>query len=341
VILGLIDEAVAAGARQSRACEVLGLDPRTVQRWRSHGIGDDRRAGPLQKPRNALSAPEKGQILEIANSPEYRDLSPKQIVPKLADRGRYVASESTFYRVLREAGQMQHREPSRSPTVRHRPKTYTATGPNQVWSWDITYLRAPIRGTFFRLYMVVDIWSRKIVGYAVHEDESSCFAAAMITAACASEGVLEHQLTLHSDNGAPMKGATMLATLQELGVVPSFSRPAVSNDNPYSEALFRTAKYRPEFPRKPFESLEAARAWVTAFVRWYNTEHLHSAISFTTPADRHCGRDVEILARRDEVIRSARRRHPERWAGPVRDCARVEAVTLNPKPEEEPRRRVA
>lgn len=341
MILGLLDEAVAAGARHSRACEVLGLDPRTVQRWRARGIGDDCRAGPLQKPRNALSARERAKILEIANSPEFRDQSPKQIVPKLADQGEYVGSESSFYRVLREQGQVQHREPSRPPTARHRPNAYVATGPNQVWSWDITYLRGPIKGTFFRLYLIVDVWSRKIVGHSVHEEESAAFAAALITQACDQECIAEEQLALHSDNGGPMKGATMLATLQQLGVVPSFSRPAVSNDNPFSEALFRTAKYRPEFPSKPFESLEAARAWVDAFVRWYNTEHLHSAISFTIPADRHSGRDVAILAQRAEVYRSARRRHPERWSGATRDCSRVETVTLNPEPDNASARQVA
>jgi transposase InsO family protein len=268
-------------------------------------------------------------------------MSPKQIVPKLADRGVYLGSESTFYRVLHEQGQVQHREPSRTPTERHRPTAYLATGANQVWSWDITYLRGPIRGTFFRLYMMVDIWSRKIVGHSVHEEESATFAAALTTTACESEGVVRHQLVLHSDNGGPMKGATMLATLQQLGVVPSFSRPTVSNDNPYSESLFRTLKYRPEFPTEPFESLEAARTWVDSFVHWYNSEHLHSGVGFVTPDDRHSGQDIEILARRDAVYRAAKKRNPERWTGATRDCSRLQTVTLNPEPDKETNRKVA
>jgi len=341
LILGLIDEAVSAGARQSRACEILGLDARTLQRWKTQGIGDDRRAGPLQKPRNALCASERAKILEVANSPEYRDLSPKQIVPQLADLGEYIGSESSFYRVMRAEGQVQHREPSRPPTERHRPRACVATDSNQVWSWDITYLRGPIKGTFFRLYLIVDIWSRKIVGHRVHEEESAAFAAALIATSCEQQGIAEDQLTLHSDNGGPMKGATMLATLQQLGVVPSFSRPSVSNDNPFSEALFRTLKYRPAFPSKPFESLEAARAWVDSFVRWYNTEHLHSAIGFTTPDDRHYARDVDILARRSRVYRAAKQRHPERWSGATRDCSRVETVTLNPEHDSASVRQVA
>jgi putative transposase len=341
LILGLLDEAVAAGARQGRACEILGLDPRTVQRWRTRGIGDDGRAGPLQEPGNALTHEERARALEVVNSPEFRDMSPKQIVPKLADRGEYIGSESTLYRLLRAEGQMQHREPSRPPTERHRPKACLATAPNQVWTWDITYLRGPIKGTFFYLYLVVDIWSRKIVGHSVHEEERADFAAGLITTACEGEGVIENQLTLHSDNGGPMKGATMLATLQQLGVVPSFSRPSVSNDNPFSEALFRTVKYRPEFPSKPFESIEGARAWVESFVRWYNTKHLHSAIGFTTPSDRHTGRDVEILARRAGVYEAAAQRHPERWSGTTRDWSRVETVTLNPEHDDASPRQAA
>jgi len=335
MILGLLDEAQSNGARLGRACEVLGLDLRTIQRWKGQGIGDDDRAGPLKKPANALSEGERKQILEIANTPEFRDKSPKQIVPTLADRGEYVASEATFYRVLREANQLHHRESSKTPTKRHRPDPCTATGPNQVWSWDITYLRSAVKGSFFYLYMVLDVWSRKIVGFEVHEEESSEFASLMIKATCCDEQVSPGSLLLHSDNGSPMKGATMLAKLQDLGVATSFSRPSVSNDNPFSESAFRTAKYRPDFPSRPFISLEEARAWVASFVRWYNTEHLHSSISFVTPDDRHAGCDVRLLANRERVYARARSRKPQRWSGKTRDWTRVHTVTLNPAPEQE------
>jgi transposase InsO family protein len=332
MILGLVDEAVAAGARQSKACEILGIDCRSVQRWRSDNIGDDGRAGPKTKPHNKLSLRERKLILEIVNRPEHRELSPKQIVPKLADRGIYLASESTIYRILREADQQKNRERSRSPQKRHRPKELVANGPGQVWSWDITYLKSPVRGVFFYLYFVMDVWSRKIVGWAVHETESAELASELIRKACTQEGVTRDHLVLHSDNGSPMKGATLLTTLQDLGVVTSFSRPSVSNDNPYSESLFRTVKYRPEYPSSPFASLAAACAWVTWFVGWYNTGHQHSAIGFVTPDERHRGLDVDILAKRHAVYAEARARNPHRWSGTIRDWSPVEEVYLNPEP---------
>ena len=330
MILGLVDEAVTAGARQVAACEVLGMDPRTVQRWRDQGVGDDRRAGPKTPPANKLSTAERREVLEVVNLPEHRDLSVKQIVPRLADQGVYVASESTMYRILREEKQLQHRAASRPPT-RSRPEELVATAPNQVWSWDITYLKSPVLGMFFYLYLVVDVFSRKIVGAAVYEREDSEHATEMLMEAFAAEGVDVEQLRLHSDNGSPMKGATLLATLQELGVVPSFSRPRVSDDNPYSEALFRTAKYRPEYPGKPFATVEEAREWVTWFVDWYNNQHRHSEICFVTPGQRHAGEDAELLAKRQEVYEAARKRHPERWTRGTRAWSRPEVVRLNPQ----------
>ena len=211
--------------------------------------------------------------------------------------------------------------------IRHR---FTATGPNQVWSWDITYLRMEVRGSFFYLYMIEDIWSRKIVGWDVHDEESMELSAALIKRTCAELGVDPEGIVLHSDNGGPMKGATMLATLHKLGIVASFSRPRVSNDNPYSEALFRTVKYSPAYPSKPFASIDEARQWVAEFVGWYNEVHLHSATRFVTPADRHVGKDATILAKRTRVYEAARRRHPERWSGPTRNWKPIDVVRLNP-----------
>jgi len=332
MILGLIDDAVRAGARQQKACEILGLSVRAVQRWRRQGGGEDRRRGPHSTPPNALSAEERQRVVEIANDPEHQDRSPKQIVPSLADQGTYVASESTMYRILREQDQLGHRERSR-PAVHRRPDEHVADGPCQVWSWDITYLASPVRGQFYYLYMILDVWSRKIVGAAVHERESSDLAADLFCDTCAALDLDPEGLVFHSDNGGPMKGSTMLATLRNLGVVASFSRPSVSDDNPFSEALFRTAKYRPDFPSGPFASLEAARTWVEAFVAWYNTEHLHSALRFVTPDDRHFGRETEILARRRQVYEMARRQNPERWSGATRNWEPVGQVKLNPKKE--------
>jgi putative transposase len=288
----------------------------------------------MNSPAHKLSDAERQEILRIANSPEYRDLSPKQIVPRLADEQQlYIGSESTIYRVLREYGMLHHRQPSKPPQKRVRPRTLIATGPNQVWCWDITYLPSPIRGAFYYLYLVIDVWSRKIVGWAIHERECTDLASDLIDSLCVAEGISRDQLSLHSDNGSPMKGSTLLATLERLGVARSFSRPRVSNDNPFVEAVFRTVKYRPGYPRGPFASIEAARSWMTAFTNWYNHVHRHSGIRFVTPAQRHALLDSKILARRAKLWERARRRHPARWSGGVRNWTPVETVALNPEPQ--------
>jgi transposase InsO family protein len=328
VTIVLIDEAVTAGARRWKACELLGLSLRTLQRWGDEA-GDDRRKGPRSTPGNKLSEDERSEVLKVVNSKEFRDLPPSQIVPRLADQGRYLASESTLYRLLREEGQLVFREPSKSPTPRDVP-VLCATAANQVWSWDITYLSSALRGSFYYLYLAEDIWSRKIVGWEVHQEESMDLAAGFIDQICYRLGVDPEGLTLHSDNGGPMKGSTMLATLQRLGIIPSFSRPRVSDDNPFSEALFRTLKYRPAYPKRPFESIDEARAWVADFVAWYNTEHCHSGIRFVTPEQRHLGRDAALLEARARLYQRARDQHPERWSRGCRNWTPPSTVTLNP-----------
>lgn len=328
--LSLLDEATKNGCRLVPACRELGLHPRTVQRWRGLGAEvEDRRRGPSRPPSHQLTAEERREVLEVATSVEFRNVSPKQIVPRLADRGVYLASESTFYRLLHVEGLMAHRSASRPRTV-VRPEELVATGPNRVWSWDITYIPSPVRGKFYYLYLFLDVWSRRIMKAVVLEEESAEHAARLLHQACEEHGILPGTLFVHSDNGGPMKGATMLATMQNLGIVHSFSRPSVSNDNPYSESLFRTLKYGPSYPRKPFASLDAAWAWVERFVDWYNHRHLHSAIGFVTPDDRHHGRDVpKLLARRD-VYEAARSRHPRRWARSSRRWDAPATVALNP-----------
>ncbi|MBW2590411.1 MAG: IS3 family transposase, partial [Deltaproteobacteria bacterium] len=285
MIVDLIDKAIESGARLKKAAATMGISARTIIRWRQKGGGQDQRKGPLTAPANKLNDQERQQILDISNSAPFRDLSPKQIVPKLADQSVYLASESTFYRVLKEHEMLAHRQASK-PAATSRPKEHVATGPSQVWSWDITYLQTSVKGLFFYLYMVVDVWSRKIIAAQIFAEESMEHSSMLLAHACMINGVQPEELVLHSDNGGPMKGATMLATLQKLGVVPSFSRPSVSNDNPYSESLFRTMKYRPEYPLKPFENIEQAQSWVDGFVFWYNTQHLHSSIRYVTPDDR-------------------------------------------------------
>jgi transposase InsO family protein len=334
MITGLIEEATRNGASKARACRAIGLDPTTLKRWEHQGTGDDNRAGPRSSPPNKLSQKERQLVLDTACNQEFRELSPNQIVPLLADRGEYIASEATFHRILRAEKLLNHRGPAREPSRRYKPIEKTANGPCQVWSWDISYLRGPVRGQHYYLYLVLDIWSRMIVGWSIQESEQAEHSAGLISRLCIKHGIERNQLTLHSDNGSPMKGATMLATLYDLGVGTSFSRPRVSNDNPFSESLFRTLKYRPEFPSKPFASIESAKEWVAKFADWYNHSHLHSGIRFVAPATRHAGRHREVLRKRGLVIEAARKRNPNRWSGPIRNLDPIDTVRLNPDPEE-------
>ncbi len=253
-------------------------------------------------------------------------------MPTLADEGQYIGSERTYYRVLNEVGQQHHRGRAAKPS-RHKPTSYCATGPNQVWSWDITYLKSPVRGHFYYLYLVEDIYSRMIVAWEIHETESAEYASEMITKACMKHSIaaLDKPLVLHSDNGSPMRGGTMLSTLQRLGVVTSFSRPRVSDDNPYSEAIFRTLKYRPEYPRSAFADLESARTWVHGFTQWYNKKHKHSGLKFLSPIQRHRGETEELMNSRKKVYEEAKQHHPERWGKrSTRNWDLAEQVWLNP-----------
>lgn len=328
--LALIDEAVAAGARLAAACAVIDLDVRTVQRWRRRPEAGDLRRGPATKPSHALTATEEADLIALATSAEFASLSPHQLVAKLADQGRYIASEASVYRLLRRRKLLAHRDRAK-PRTHRRPQEHVATGPNQVWAWDITYLRAGVRGTFWYLYAIIDVWSRKLVGWAVHDVQSDDLAAALAAQTYAREGVTPQQLVLHADNGAAMKGKTMLVKLEELGIVPSFSRPRVSDDNPFIESAFRTLKYRPSYPSKPFLTIEDACAWVAGFVGWYNDDHQHSGIRFVTPSERHDGRERHILAQRHRVYLDARRRRPDRWSRHTRNWTPIETVRLNPE----------
>ena len=330
----LVGEAVGNGARKRKACEILGVSARTMERWEGRPEKSDLRMGPITEPTNKLALQERKQVIEICTSEGFKDLAPTQIVPRLADQGEYVASEATFYRILKEEKLLAHRSDSK-PKERHKPDEYVVTTPNQVWSWDITYLKSPIKGMFFYLYLIMDVFSRKIVGWDIHFEENSEHAAVLAEITCLMEGIdpKSISLVLHSDNGSAQKGATMLGTLQRLGVVPSFSRPGISNDNPYSESLFKTLKYVPEYPENYFETIEIAKGWVEKFVIWYNTKHLHSGIKFVTPQDRHVGLDNGILEQRNRVYKDAQARMPQRWSGKTRNWDKVEQVLLNPLPE--------
>jgi putative transposase len=334
ILLLLIERARLDGARLHNACAQIGLSSRTVQRWlRPCGGAGDRRVDKLRTkvvPPNKLSLVERDAAMRVLNSNAFKDLPPSQIVPRLADTGQYVASESTMYRLLHAEGQMAHRRLERVPRKVSKPRALVATQPDQVYCWDITYLPAPVRGMHFYLYLFVDIFSRKIVGWQVFDCESAELAAALLRDICERMGISVGQLTVHSDNGSPMKGETMLATMQRLGITPSRSRPSVSNDNPYSESLFRTLKYRPQLPLKPFKDLLHARRWVTDLVHWYNLEHRHSAIRFVTPTQRHAGLDKSMLKNREVVYAAARQANPNRWSGSPRNWSPINEVHLNP-----------
>ncbi|QTL97811.1 IS3 family transposase [Iocasia frigidifontis] len=316
----LINEAKENGARLEPACQELGISSRTYQRWtQDDSVKKDQR--PLierDTPKNKLTDEERKEIIKVANSKEFADLPPSQIVPKLADQGKYIASESTFYRVLNEEKLNTHRSKSKEPVKREIP-THIATAPNQVWTWDITWINAFIKGKFFKLYLIVDMFSRLIITHEVWETENAEYSKKLIRKAILSQGLAaktnDKPLVLHSDNGSPMKAATFIATLEKLGVQSSFSRPRVSNDNPYSESLFKTMKYRPVYPNRGFKDLLEAREWVSKFVHWYNHKHLHSGINFITPYQRHYGLDINIVKERTETYEKAKAVHPERWSG--------------------------
>ncbi len=331
-ILLLVSEAVASGCSQYRACEAFNLRERTLQRWQKNAT--DGRSGPLTVPANKLTNAERDLVIKTSVSPEFVNLSPHQIVPRLADSGIFIASESTFYRILKSESLNAHRGHSK-PRVVVKPKAYEASRPNQIYSWDITYLQSCIRGQFYYLYLFLDIFSKKIVGWDIHASQESNLSALLLEEICANEKINKHQLVVHADNGGPMKGATMLATMQRLCVVPSFSRPSVSNDNPFSESLFKTLKYCPIFPSKPFESIEAAKAWMETFVKWYNNEHLHSGINFVTPVSKHLGLDVELLKNRNKIYENAKQKNPIRWSGKTRNWDAIATVKLNPLKEKE------
>lgn len=325
-IIECIAEAVAEGVTQKEACDAIEMNQRTLQRWLKSEVGDMRPHTPHSNPKK-LTEEEEQQILTVSNTSEFYGESPNTIVPRLAEKGIYIASESTFYRVLKAHNQLKHRTESK-PATKRTPPTFTATGPDQVWSWDITYLKTAVRGLFFYLYLFMDVWSREIVGWKIEESESGEVAANKLQSMCIERGI--DQLTLHSDNGSPMKCATMLSRMEHLGVLPSFSRPAVSNDNPFSESLFKTLKYRPGYPGS-FKTIDESREWVKGFVYWYNHEHRHSGINFVTPHERHTGVDIAILEQRKKTYEMAYLKNPQRWAKKIKNFDHIKVVELNGK----------
>ena len=348
-VIELIGEANAAGAGLVRACGVIGICLRTLKRWRKDFLGDgdgvDRRKGSARLVGHRLSEEERQRILLTCNQPEYAALPPGQIVPALSDQNLFIGSESSFYRVLHQAGQCHRRGRARLPQEPRSVPRLRADRPNALWSWDISFLPTTVRGVWLYLYLVVDVWSRKVVAWDVAEVESAQIAADLVQRACLKERYhrpsgfgsrqcQQQPLILHADNGNAMRGATLESRLEEMGVLRSFSRPRVSNDNPYSESLFRTVKYRPDYPSRPFANKEEACEWVVSFVDWYNHRHHHSAIKFVTPHQRHSGAAKAICQQRAVVYEAARRANPTRWSGAIRCWSQPAEVWINKPPEE-------
>lgn len=341
--LNLIEEAHAAGARLVLACKELKISDRTYRRWKK-SITDQRtlRKNPEIADLRRLSDEEKDKIIETCNQDRFASLPPTQIVPILADEGVYLASESSFYRVLKEYGLNARRGRTQKRNKPSKPKEIKVNGPGQCLTWDITYLPTLVAGLYFKLYLILDLFSRKIVGWEVHERESSELASELIYKTKLKENLDTKNLIIHSDNGAPMKGSTIKALYESLGITSSYSRPSVSNDNPFSESLFKTLKYCPKYPSKSFESLKSARHWVHEFVQWYNSEHRHSGLKFVTPNERHTGQDKKIFVERDGVYKQAKINNPLRWSGQTRNWQLNTEVVLNPeKMEAEIRKKTA
>jgi len=307
------------------------IDAASYRRWQSQGeVKSDRRATATRAPPpHKLTLAEREVILLTCHLPEFASLPPSQIVPALADLGLYYASESSFYRVLGDADEQQERGRAKPRRKCTKPAEFRASGPNQCWCWDVTFLKSPVRGKFYYLYMIMDVFSRKITAWEVYEVESGEYAAALLQRGVLSEGFPESLRCLHADNGAIQKSSTLRAKMEQLGIEASYSRPRVSNDNAMSESLFRTAKYRPDFPFDGFSSIAHAQQWCAEFVQWYNETHKHSAIKFVTPSQRHSGADVQILAERDALYQRARQANPARWSGATRNWQRDNITVFN------------
>lgn len=325
-IVESIAEAREKGVSQSVACNDCGLSTRTFQRWINSEITEDKRSNNSFTTSNALSRKEEQEILRLVCLPKYRDLTPNQIVPILAENGLYIASERTVYRLLKKQGMNVKRGRDKAPK-RSRPEQYIATDKNQVWVWDITYLPTNHKNTFFYLYAIIDIWDRSVVGWTISDRESGLEAAILLHRTCIRQGVKYDSLIVHQDNGSPMISVEFLSALSIWGK-PSFSRPGVSDDNAYAESFFRTAKYNQRYPVR-FNDLAESKSWASGFIEYYNNKHRHSGIKFLTPMQRRNGEEAAILAAREKTYKEAKKTNPGRWSGNTRDWSPISCVYLN------------
>lgn len=308
-------------------CKHIGISDRTIQRWNKFGVNDKRKGAKKHIPRK-LTKKESKQIYQTACNTEYKDMNPHEIYNSLLDNGIYMASASSFYRILREQKAITHRTESKEGTSRKKPDELKATKPNQIWMWDITWLKRDITGLYYYAYVIEDLYDRSIVGWAIYDHENDQNAKELFERITKKENA--HPEFVHSDNGNPMKGITLVAFYYQLGIVPSFSRPRVSDDNPYIESFFKTLKHTCGYPRY-FTSITNAREWFANFINWYNQEHKHSGLQYVTPMQKRTGKHISIFRKRNKILQAAKETHPERWG--CRSTKRysvVKAEYLNP-----------
>lgn len=284
-------------------------------------------------PPRALTPDQRLQVRDLLNSDEFCDHAPRQVWARLLDQGRYLCSWRTMYRILDAFAEVKERRNLRRHPTYTKPELM-ATVPNQVWSWDITKLRGSVKGLYYFLYVILDLFSRYVVGWMVATRETAELAQILVDTTCQRQGIAPDQLTLHADRGSPMIAKSMSELLVDLGVVKSHARPHVCDDNPYSEAQFKTLKYRPDFPDR-FGCVEDARAWSRPFFQWYNQEHYHSGLGLLTPASVHYGQYRAVQEKRQQILDGVLVAHPERF---VRGRPTVqplpEAVWINPPKEQ-------
>jgi putative transposase len=298
------------------ACTAFGVNERSNRHRRQNADGRSR-PRPQWEPRERrphparLSDAEKQQIISVLCEERFCDLAPAQVYTTLLDEGIYLCSERHMYRVLAERGLVRERRRGHVHNSYSAPRL-VASKPNQVWTWDITALRGPTKGVKYFLYTILDIFSRKVVGWALHESESETHSRRLIRETCKRNGIDPKTLTIHADRGGPMIAGSVAELLNELGVTKSHSRPRVSNDNPFIEAHFKTLKYRPDYPAR-FDSIKQARVWCRKFFSWYNEVHYHSGIGYLRPADLHDGNHAVIIERRQATLNAAAAAHPERF----------------------------
>ena len=323
-----IAEELALEVGVKQACEVLEVPRSRI--YRARQPKGESKGHPT--PARAMSKSERVEVRDVLNSPRFVDLAPRQVYASLLDEGQYLCHWRTMYRILNEHDEVRERRNQRQHPVYHKPELL-ATAPNQVWSWDITKLRGPQKWSHYALYVLLDIFSRYVVGWMITERELASLAKTLVEESCQKEGIEKEQLTIHSDNGKPMRAQSLALLYADLGVNASFTRPYTPDDNPFSEAQFKTLKYQPDYPDR-FGSVQDARVWARRFFSWYNGNHYHTGLNLLTPASVHHGQATRVQQQRQTVLTAAFATHPERFVkGTPLVAGPPQAVWINPPKE--------